>query len=326
MIKTIDPTGWDFDRPIALPVKVSRNGLTGQDKKEFLKVASEKFIPVFEQVKFAGDEYPVHLIAMGSSDFYGSNRNGDGFKCAMLKRCHPSFVKHAKFFRNHKNKPERGDPWYGTVKASVFNEKMQRVELLCSLNMDEKSASRNKGLVADREIEKLAAGKDIGVSMAIRVPYDVCSYCGNQAKTPRDYCTSEKCAAGGCRDNLSKLVKVGSDLHLLHVDNPDGTFFDISHVFRPADRIAYGATADYLTKSASVQEAIASVPLSVLSEMSDEGWNNQKDEMAKLGYAMAILESNNDPLFQTVTNIGFPVEKLAEFGTKESVAQLSALA
>ena len=29
------------------------------------------------------------------------------------------------------------------------------------------------------------------------------------------------------------------DGHVLHADNPNPTFFDISHVFRPADRIAY---------------------------------------------------------------------------------------
>jgi hypothetical protein len=35
------------------------------------------------------------------------------------------------------------------------------------------------------------------------------------------------------------MGRVLEDGHVLHADNPNPTFFDISHVFRPADRIAY---------------------------------------------------------------------------------------
>lgn len=325
-LKTFNPSDWDFERHIVEPVRISSRGLTGHDRDVFLKIASEKFLPVFEKVKFAEDEYPVHLIAMGASDFYGCNRNGDGFKAAMLRKYHDTFVKHAKFFRNHKNKPERGDPWYGTVKASVYNDEMNRVELLCALNSTKEAARRNGGLVADKEIEKLASGGDLGVSMAIKVPYDVCSYCGNEAKTPQDYCTEEKCAAGGCKKNLGRLVKVAGDMHLLHVDNPKGTFFDISNVYRPADRIAYGASADYLTKSASANfSGVLSAPLSVLQE---EGsfWTEEKESMLKLGYAFAILEGQIPGEFKKIQPPNFPIEKLAEFGTDKAQKQLAAMA
>lgn len=250
-VKFVSPSGWDFDSRIVTPVKWSSRGLLGADRQEFLKTASDSFADQLDHIKFAKDEVPVHLIALGASEAYGPNRNGDGFKEATCRKYHDTFVKFAKFFRNHKNKAERGDPFYGIVKASAYNEDMRRVELLCALNAEKSAADRNGGFVADTELEKIARGEDMPVSMACRVPHDTCSFCKHAAKTRDEYCTREKCAAGGCKSNLTRLVKVGGDLHHLHVDNPNPTWFDISRVFRPADRIAYGAKADYLTKAAS---------------------------------------------------------------------------
>lgn len=344
MIKFVSPLGWDFQERIVTPVKVSSRGLTGSDRSEFLKTASHAFLPQLDSVKFAKDEIPVHLIALGSSEAYGPNRNGDGFKEATCRKYHDTFVKFAKFFRNHKNKAERGDPFYGIVKASAYNEDMRRVELLCALNAEKSAADRNGGFVADSEIEKLARGEDIPVSMACRVPNDICSFCKHAARTRDEYCTSEKCAAGGCRSNLTRLVKVGNDLHHLHVDNPNPTWFDISRVFRPADRIAYGAKADYLTKAASDVELFdlqsyikaaehSSAPLDViLYQTSNHGmWSEKYTSQIKLGYALASLEKRIDT--DTVDknnfrglNTSFPVEKLASFGSNECNSQLTALA
>jgi len=44
------------------------------------------------------------------------------------------------------------------------------------------------------------------------------------------------CKYGGCKDNMAKTFDDG---FTLGVDNPKPRFFDISKVFRPADRIAY---------------------------------------------------------------------------------------
>lgn len=88
-----------------------------------------------------------------------------------------------------------------------------------------------------------------------RVPYDICSWCGNKAATRDDYCTEEKCAAGGCKDHLAQLVKVAGDVHHLHVVNDQPWWFDISKVWRPADRIAYGGKAEPLTKAAADRHA-----------------------------------------------------------------------
>ena len=343
MIKFVSPSGWDFDQRIVEPVKVSNRGLIGHDRHEFLKRASHAFLPLLDNVKFAADEVPVHLIALGASEAYGPNRNGDGFKEATCRQHHDTFVKFAKFFRNHKNKAERGDPFYGVVKASAYNEDMRRVELLCALNSEKSAAERNGGFVADVELEKIARGDEIPVSMACRVPHDVCSFCKHAARNRDEYCTHTKCAAGGCRENLTRLVKVGNDLHHLHVDNPNPTWFDISRVFRPADRIAYGAKADYLTKAASdaglfsLQDGIkmaenSTAPLDVvLYQSGNHGlWSEKFASQIKLGYGLASLEKSeqidDSNIYRQVVTPPFPVEKLAKFGSAQCDTQLAALA
>lgn len=232
---------------------------------------------------------------------HNSNRNGDGWKEAMLKRCHPTFVKFARSYRNHQNKNLAKS--YGYVKASAYNNAMRRVELLTMLNETKEAAERNGGLVADRELEKLARGEDLCRSMAARVPFDVCSSCGHQSRTRDEYCTEQSCLGphgekrGGCRHNLTKM---SADGHVLHVDNPDGVFFDISDVFRPADRIAYGSRADYLQKAASHQflpgaelaEALGvTAPLAVILAQDDPfGWSDRTRAQIKLAHALAELE------------------------------------
>ena len=345
LVKFVSPSGWDFDSQIVTPVKWSSRGLIGADRQEFMKSASDSFADQLDRIKFAKDEVPVHLIALGSSEAYGPNRNGDGFKEATCRQHHDTFVKFAKFFRNHKNKAERGDPFFGVVKASAYNEDMRRVELLCALNAEKSAADRNGGFVADTELEKIARGEDLPVSMACRVPNDVCSFCKHAARNRSEYCTSEKCAAGGCQANLTRLVKVGGDLHHLHVDNPNPTWFDISRVFRPADRIAYGAKADYLTKSASdstwfdLQDYVkaanhSSAPLDViLYQTGHHGfWSEKYASQVKLGYALASLEqesvkmSADTNIYRQIVTSRFPIEKLAAFGSAECNTQLAAMA
>lgn len=252
MVKIIDPSGWNFDRPVAVMIKQSSRGLVGSDRSDFIKVAGHAFLDTIDNgFKVAKDEVPVHLIALGATEYWGSNRNGDGFKEATCRQHHSSFVKHARWYQDHKNKDPKQS--YGCVKQSAYSEPMHRVELLVMLNASKSACDRNGGHIAERSLEKLAAGGDVPVSMACKILFDKCSNCGNQAKTRADYCTEATCIGprgekrGGCRNNITK---VGTDGHVLHVDNPAPQWFDISDVMRPADRTAYGARADYLEKAA----------------------------------------------------------------------------
>ena len=346
MIKYVSPAGWDFDRTTAVPVKFSSQGLLGADRQDFVKTAGHAFEPILDTVKFAKDEYPIHIIALGASEAYGPNRNGDAFSEKTCRdQCH-TFTKFARFFRNHKNKPEKGHPHFGLVKAAVYNEKMRRVELLVGLNMDKSACDRNGGFVADVELDKMAKDGDIPVSMACRVPYDVCSWCNNKAPSRKQYCTTEKCAAGGCAKNLTRLVKVGGDIHHLHVKNPNCVWFDISRVFRPADRIAYGTSADYLEKAAAdggvfdlwegiklADDDSAPYEVTLYQDGMPGQWNTKIAAQIKLAYGLAHLEtvgSGSNPAvyaaFTPSVQHAFPVEVLGEPGTEKCASALGALA
>lgn len=297
MIKIVDPRGWEWDRPIVQRVKISSRGLVGADRAEFLKTASHEFVDLLDKTKVAKDEEPIHLIALGASEAYGPNRNGDGFKEATCRKYHGTFKKYARWYRNHKNKDKAHS--YGYIKASAYNNPMRRVELLAMLNRTKEAAERNGGLVADQEMDKLAKGEDIPVSMACRVPHDVCSGCGNQARTRDDYCTGATCKYGGCKDNLTKVAQDG---HILHVDNPTPTWFDMSKVYRPADRIAYGGNCSgYWDKAASANDFVpgaelaqalgVTAPLSViLGQDQPYYWNMSVEGQIKLAYGLAELE------------------------------------
>lgn len=238
MIKVIQPHAQEFSEPVAELIKISSRGIIGADKANFVKRAGAEFADKIGALKFASGEIPVHLIAIGATEDYGPNRNGDGFCRETCRKYHDTFQKYARFYRDHANKnPAKS---FGVVKAAFYNEPMRRIELVCALNGTQDAAERNGGLLADKELEKLAAGKDIPVSMACKIPFDKCSYCGNKARTRAEYCEAIEdgghCKAGGLKRNIGKVL---SDGHVLHADNPDPSFFDISHVFRPADRIAY---------------------------------------------------------------------------------------
>lgn len=248
MIKVIQPHSQEFSEPVAALIKISSRGIIGHDKQAFVKRAGAEFVEKVSTIKFAKDEIPVHLIAIGATEDYGPNRNGDGFTRDCCRKYHPTFEKFARFYRDHANKnPAKS---FGLVKASYYNEPMKRIELICALNGSKEAAERNGGLLADKEMEKLSNEQDIPVSMACKIPFDKCSACGNTARTRAEYCDSVEngghCKAGGLKHNIGRVM---SDGHILHADNPNPSFFDISHVFRPADRIAY--VSGKLEKAAS---------------------------------------------------------------------------
>lgn len=235
MIKIIAPNSQNFGDSVSSLIKLSSKGLVGSDLSSFVKRAGDEAAHLLKGIEFKPGEQPIHMIAIGATEAYGPNRNGDGFKEATCRKYHDTFIKHARWYRNHKNKDPQQS--YGLVKASMFNEKMKRVELIVALNATKEAAARNKGLVADKEMQKIASGDDNwGVSMACKVAHDVCSGCGNKARNRDEYCTEDMCKYGGCKANLTKVAEDG---HVLHVDNPNPTWFDISDVYRPADRIAW---------------------------------------------------------------------------------------
>lgn len=212
-IKAFSPDHFNLgnDAPFEI-LRFSSKGLdSGQEKR------ANMFSKLIDGYTPSKDKTAVHTIAMTASEKFGFNRNGDGWKRANLVRDHPTFVSHAKVFRHHKNTSM--DPSFGTVKAAMYNADMDRVELLMELD-NSKCAE---------ELSLLERNGSYPVSMACKIAHDVCSICSNKAKTPREYCWHVKEALG----------KILDDGKVVGVDNPNSTFFDISRVVRPADRVAY---------------------------------------------------------------------------------------
>lgn len=179
------------------------------------------------------------LNAMGAEETYGPNRNGDGFpefpvpargKFASadkrwyvppgeeLTQHYASFENNpAHAFKHHVNRdPAKAS---GVVKKAFWNPRMHRVELLVSVDNDK-----------DPEwVKRASDGEFVPVSMGCRIKRDVCARCGNEAPTRADYCDHVKFA----------MNQVDGDGFKDYVHNPSPDFFDISRVFRPADRTGY---------------------------------------------------------------------------------------
>lgn len=193
------------------------------------------------------------LLAMGAEETYGPNRNGDGFSeypvpargkeatargerwwvapGQELTQTYRTFESNpARAFRHHQNKdPDKAS---GYVKRAFWNPRMHRVELLTVID-NEKDAEW---------VERVEQGEFPAVSMGCRIKYDVCSRCGNKAPSRAEYCK-----------HALAMNQVNADGTKNFVYNPDSDFFDISRVFRPADRIGY--TLKKVAESASIRLA-----------------------------------------------------------------------
>jgi hypothetical protein len=208
------------------------------EKRAFDSAASS---PAYEYLKTVApkDGHSIVLVnAMGAYETYDDNRNGDSFpdrpvnvgvpvKCGhksceagawiaaseVLSKHYKTFEVHGGIYKHHVNKdPSKS---LGKVLKAVWNDKMQRVELLLEIVND-----RDKDLA-----KKIADGEYPAVSMGCHVKYDVCSICGHRAPTRKDYCDHAR----------NKMRQVLSNGEKVCVHNPSPRFFDISFVYRPAD-------------------------------------------------------------------------------------------
>jgi len=192
----------------------------------------------------------ILVLAIGASEYYGPNRNGDGFSEAELRRHHKTFETNAHVYRSHVNKDPKKS--FGRVVRSFYNEDMHRVELV--LEIDDTKAPD----VAS----KIREGRDVAVSMGCRIKFDVCSICGNKAPSRAQYCDHAK----------KQLNEILDDGRIVFVDNPSPVFFDISVVWRPADKtgymmkkVAWDGGLEFIGSSAQLAEKVATQAL--LSEL-----------------------------------------------------------
>jgi hypothetical protein len=192
----------------------------------------------------------VLMTPMGAFEYWGMNVNGDIFPeislsfdsrkdnpapvAAALERKwlapfgktvppgnyrdfgHQTFMK-ALRYQHHANK--NPDVAYGDIVFVVYNPAMKRVELIS--RHDREKAKR---VGAGEIIQYLDEGKPRQISMGCKVPFDVCTVCGNVSRTPRDYCECLKFSMGSVRP----------DGKIVGAVNFFPRFFDLSDVFVPA--------------------------------------------------------------------------------------------
>jgi hypothetical protein len=166
--------------------------------------------------------FGVHYVALGASEYFGPNRNGDWWNEPSLKHegddygMH-TFVKHGHYFREHRNRDPKQA--IGSIRAAAYNPEMHRGELIIWGDKDK----------AEKEYREAKAGKNLDGSMSARVAGDVCSICNHFASKSKDYCVHAKEHMTQWWPKKSKFV---------YVDNVKPKFFDFSAVENRADRIA----------------------------------------------------------------------------------------
>ena len=252
--KTIEPGSWDklLSQGIANILPFRKSGsISESDRRVFFQktAASERFLYELDSLKLADGDLPVHVNAIGASEYYGPNRKGDAFSEQTCRDRHATFVADGRNYVHHRNR----DPHYsfGKIASSCYNDKMHRIELLVVSNGSEAAAKRNGGLVLpDEFLTQLEKNAAVPVSMGCTILHDVCRVCGNKARTRSEYCDETSCRDPktgeffpGCQNGL---MKIASDGRLQYVDNIEPRFFDLSYVGVPADRTGYGFRADYL--------------------------------------------------------------------------------
>jgi hypothetical protein len=205
MIKFTSNNDFDFQvESVTLLRDISKDLTKRASAKEFLKISKTK-----------GQE-DLHVIALGSYEGTGFNRNGDAFTEEDCKKNHHYFTRaNRAVHRHHKNKPQ--DPKFGNIKAAAYNDAMRRIELVVGLDIDK---------CADILHEQETTG-NTNWSMASKQAYDTCSWCHHKAVTDKDR----------CEHIPKKIGEINKHGEMCGMMNPDPRWFEISYVRRPADRI-----------------------------------------------------------------------------------------
>jgi len=231
--KRLRASYWDDDKPAATLLDVLSNGF---DSDQLEKLAAADDLTFLEIKPERGYAF-VHVVTTGAGEYYGPNNNADFFnensrvvefpngleKSAAidegLSKYHKTYREYGAVYRNHFNSKKGGEP-EGEIVWETFNPDLHRGELVIKLAEDKWSD----------DLEKLASGEPLYWSQGCGVPYDICSICGNKAKTRANYC-----------DHLRfQKLAIDTSGNQVYAINDKPHFHDISRVLKPADRIAFG--------------------------------------------------------------------------------------
>lgn len=242
--KQVLPESFDFGMPSVELIGVGSKGL---DKTAMVKRASA-FDDILDKIEKKANRTYLHVITTGAFEKYAFNCNGDGYNGhsfdmeipypedgspkvihldgGLSKYHDDTYMKDGAVYQEHQTKTAGVQP-SGEIVAARYNDEMERGELLIAVDTNKWH---------DR-LQKKASGHDIYLSIGCSVPRDVASCCGRIAKVASEHCDHFKHQRG-------QLLKCGT---VVGVMNDTPSFYDISGVNVPADKIAF-----VLRKMASV--------------------------------------------------------------------------
>lgn len=174
----------------------------------------EKLASLIKTIEDDPDPNHAYLYdrALGAGEVYGPNNNGDYFERHELKGHHHTFEKEANLYRHHKSK----GPKIGDVLASAYNEPLDTVDLIIRAPIEQIA----NDLTSFENNQRL-----IQTSMGAKVKNDICSICGNKARTRAHYCHHLR----------GMMLRTMPDGRLVYARNPEPKFVDISIVVIHAD-------------------------------------------------------------------------------------------
>ena len=156
----------------------------------------------------------LHVIAMGSGDYYGENNNGDFFYEKDLLEYYKTFESAGVFIQHFNKDPEKS---IGKVLKAVYNNDMHRVELAIEISQKK----------SPEYYDSIKRGERIKVSMGVKVPAEMCSYCGAITKNS----LANRCEH--LKFMMHDIMPNGQKVYAINM--PPMNFFDISIVRKPAD-------------------------------------------------------------------------------------------
>lgn len=279
-----------------------------REDRNYLRKHSSSYHPKVSQYIEKAKPIPglvqVLLTALGAHEFWGQNVNGDRFPEIPLKHEGPdygyqTFLTNGNYFIHHVNR----DPALakGKVLHSVWNDKAHRVELIVGISPE----------LDPEATTSIDRGETLCFSMGCKVPYDVCSICGNKAKTRAQYCDH-------LRYQMNHIDPVTG--LLVGAINTLPRFFDISRVLIPADKTAYmwtkvASAANPFHGLSSAQ--LAELPpgkiadLSYLHKVAEERKeaSTKRAAVAKKAEIVKRVESNISPGFEAKLERSIPIAK-----------------
>jgi hypothetical protein len=183
-------------------------------QNELVKIASgHADLP--EGFTFDPDCLYLWIRIVSAGEAYGPNKNGDYFPESELLGYYDTF-KNAHTFKNHENK--KVENAIGKIISVRWDPIMKCVEIFKSIDKKiapEIARGYLKGYLTD-------------VSMGCRVPYTICSICGNKARKKSEFCEHV---------NLYRMQYLANGERVFEV-NFEPNFHDSSTVLTGAERVA----------------------------------------------------------------------------------------